>query len=283
MAIFSGSEVQTSAKRAAREAAPWIQRLARMGFAARGLVYLIIGGLALRAALGDGGQTTDSGGALRTILQQPHGWALLGVVAVGLAGYALWSFVQAGLDPEGIGRDGKGVAKRAGHALSGAIHAGLALQAARMAFGFSAKGGGESSPQDWTALLLAQPMGRWVVAAVGLAVAAFGLFELIRAYRTDLPKRLDLSRVGYSTRVWIVRSGRFGMAARGIVFGVVGSLLVRAALSYDSGQASGFGGALDSLHQQTYGQWLLGLVATGLIAYGLFELVLARYRRIDAS
>jgi hypothetical protein len=283
MALISPSDVQTSAKRAAREAAPWIQRLARMGFAAKGLVYLIIGGLALRVALGEGGRTTDSGGALRTILEQPYGAALLGIVAVGLAGYALWSFVQATLDPEGIGGGGKGTLARAAHAISGAIHTGLALQAARMAFGLRAGGDGGSRAQDWTALVLAQPMGRWLVAAAGLAIAALGLVEGVRAYRTDLPKRLDLSGVGGSARAWIVRCGRMGMAARGVVFGLVGGFLLRAALTYDAGQARGLGGALDTLHQQAYGRWLLGLVATGLVAYGLFELVLARYRRITVA
>jgi hypothetical protein len=246
-------------------------------------VYLIIGGLALQAALGRGGQTTDSGGALRTILQQPYGWTLLAVVGVGLAGYALWRFVQAGLNPEGVGSDAKGIAKRVGYAISGAIHAGLALEAVRMAFGFGAGSGGDSGPQDWTALVLAQPLGRWIIAAVALGIAAFGLIELVRAYRTDLPKRLDLSRLGHPAREWVVRSGRMGMAARGIVFGVIGSFLIRAALTHDSRQARGLGGALDSLHGQAYGRWLLGLVAVGLIAYGLFELVQARYRRINAS
>lgn len=283
MATFSADDVQTSAKRAVRGAAPWIRRLARMGFAAKGLVYLIIGALALQAALGRGGQTTDSEGALRAILRQPYGWMLLAAVAIGLAGYSIWRFVQAGVDPEGVGGRAKGIATRVGYAISGAIHAGLALEAARMAFGFGTGGGGNSGPQDWTALVLAQPMGRWVVAAVGVGIAAFGLAELVRAYRTDLPKRLDLSRLGHAARVWVVRFGRMGMAARGIVFGVIGGFLVRAALTYDSSQARGLGGALDSLHAQTYGRWLLGLVAVGLIAYGLFEWVQARYRRIDTS
>ena len=285
MALFSAGNVHSSTKRAVRGAAPWIQRLARMGYAAKGVVYLIIGVLALQAALGRGGQTTDSEGALRTILRQPYGWIMLGVVAVGLAGYAIWRFVQAGMDPEGVGGDAKGMGKRAGYAISGVIHAALALEAARMAFGFGSGGGGsgDSGPRDWTAMVMEQPMGRWIIAAVGLGIAAFGLAELVRAYRTDLPKRLDLSRLSHSAREWVVRFGRMGMAARGVVFGVIGSFLVRAALNYDPSQARGLGGALDSLHDQAYGRWLLGLVATGLIAYGLYELVQARYRRIDAT
>lgn len=283
MPNFSADDVQNSAKRAVRGAAPWIQRLARIGFAAKGLVYLIIGALALDAALGRGGQATDSEGALLTILRQPYGWVLLVVVAIGLAGYAIWRFVQASLDPESMGGDSKRVGERVGYAISGVIHAGLALEAGRMASGFGAARSGDSGPQDWTALVLAQPLGRWVVAAVGLGILAFGLLELVRAYRTDLPKQLDLSRLGHSARVWVVRLGRMGMAARGVVFAVIGGFLIRAALAYDSSQARGLGGALQSLHEQAHGPWLLGLVAIGLIAFGMFELVQARYRRIYAA
>ncbi|MBL0421880.1 DUF1206 domain-containing protein [Ramlibacter sp. AW1] len=283
MATLSADDVQTSAKRAVREAAPWIQRLARMGFAAKGVVYLIIGSLALEAALGRGGETTDSQGALQAVLQQPFGRVLLGIVAVGLVGYAIWRFVQAGLDPEGIGSDGKGMVTRAAYAISGVLHAALALQATRLALGLGAGGGGDSGPQDWTAMAMAQPMGRWIIAGVGLAIVAFGVAQLVRAYRTDLPGRLDLGRLSPTARVWVVRFGRIGMAARGIVFGVIGGFLVRAALTYDPGKARGLGGALDSLHEQAYGVWLLGLVAAGLIGYGLFQLVHARYGLIKAS
>jgi hypothetical protein len=269
--------------RAVREAAPWVKVLAHVGFAAKGVVYLIIGALALQAALGHGGQTTDAGGALRTVLRHPYGWLLLVVIAVGLTGYAIWRFVQAALDPEGAGTHEKRFVKRAGYAISGLLHAALALQAARLAFGLSGAGGGDSAPQDWTALVLAQPMGRWIVVAAGLGIAAFGFTEIVRAYRIDLPKQLDLSRLGDSARHWVVRFGRIGMAARGLVFGVIGAFLVRAAASYDSSEARGLGGALRSLHEQPYGPWLLAVVATGLMAFGLFELVQARYRRIDAA
>lgn len=283
MAIVSAGDLPSSAKQAVREAAPWIQRLARMGYAAKGVVYLIIGGLALQAALGEGGKTTDSEGALRTILEQPFGWALLAIVALGLAGYAIWCFVQAIRDPEGIGSDAKGLGKRVVRAISGAIHTALALQAARLAFGSGGDKTSGSASQDWTAAVLAQPMGRWIVIAVGLAIVALGLVELTRAYRTDLPKQLDLGRLGASARTWVVRCGRIGMAARGIVFAMIGGLVVRAALTYNSREAGGIGAALERLHEQPQGRWLLGLVAAGLIAFGLFELVLARYRRISAA
>ena len=282
MAIHS-ADVQNSAKRAVREAAPWVKVLARVGFAAKGVVYLIIGALAFQAALGQGGETTDPEGALQTVLRQPYGWLLLVVIAAGLAGYALWRFVQAALDPEGAGTRDTRFVQRAGYAISGVLHAALALQAARLAFGLSGARGGDSGPQDWTALVLAQPMGRWIVVAVGVGVAAFGVTELVRAYRTDLPKQLDLSRLGPSAGKWVVRSGRMGMAARGLVFGLMGAFLVRAAATYDPSEARGLGGALRSLHEQPHGPWLLAVVAIGFVAFGLFELVQARYRRISTA
>lgn len=265
------------------EAAPWIKVLAHVGFAAKGLVYLLIGALALLAAVGRGGQTTDSEGALRTLLQQPFGWLLLLVIAVGLAGYAVWRFVQAALDPERPAGEDTRVAKRAAYAISGAVHAALAVQAARLAFGVNRARGGDSGAQDWTAMLMEQPMGRWLAVAVGVGIAVFGVMELVRAYRTDLPKQLDLSRLDPEARKWIVRFGRMGMAARGIVFAVMGGFLVRAAATYDASEARGIGGALKSLQEQPQGAWLLALVAIGLMAFGLFELVQSRYRRIGAA
>lgn len=284
MPLFSAVGTESRAQRITRGAEPWIQRLARMGYAAKGLVYLVVGGLALQVALGRGGRTTGSEGALRTILHQPFGWVLLGVVAVGLAGYALWRFVQAALDPEDSGEGTKGIGKRAAFAISGIIHAGLALEAMRMAMGFSGGGGSsDSGPQHWTSVVLAKPLGQWLIAGVGLGIVVYGGFELVRAYRTHLSNRLDLSRLGSTRRTWVVRFGRLGLAARGVVFGVIGSFLIRAALQYDSSEARGLGGALASLREQVFGRWLLGLVAIGLAAYGMLELIKARFRRIDAA
>ncbi|HEV2129901.1 MAG TPA: DUF1206 domain-containing protein, partial [Longimicrobiaceae bacterium] len=145
MALFPAGQAHRHARHAAHGASPWVEGLARLGYAAKGVVYLIVGGLAAQAALGSGGQTTGSEGALSTILRQPLGQVLLGAVAVGLAGYALWRFVQAALDPEHRGTDAKGIAIRLGYAISGVIHAGLAIEAARMVLGNgggSGQGGG---------------------------------------------------------------------------------------------------------------------------------------------
>ncbi|HEX5723995.1 MAG TPA: DUF1206 domain-containing protein [Longimicrobiaceae bacterium] len=273
-------EAKAQVREAARQAAPWVERLARLGYAARGVVYFVVGLLAVRAAFGSG-RPAGPGGALETILRQPLGRVLLGVVALGLAGYALWRLVQAVLDPEHKGSDGKGLLKRAGSALSGVLYAGVALAAARMALGSPGGGdGGDGEARHWTAVLLQQPAGRWLVALVGAGIAAYGAYQLYRVHASSPTKRLDVARLDPRARQWLERGGRLGWAARGVVFGVMGIFVVRAALQYDPGEARGLQGALRTLQEQAYGPWLLGVVGMGLMAYGVFELVKARYRRI---
>lgn len=267
-------------RRTAQEAAPWIQRLARLGYAARGVVYVVVGGLAAQAALSRAERPEGSEGALLTILRQPGGKALLGVVALGLAGYVLWRLVQALLDPEHKGSEAKGIATRIGYLLSALLHAGLTVEAVRLLRGTGGGAGGDQRAAHWTATALDQPLGRWLVGLAGAGIIAFGLYELYRGITIDFGERLELSRQDPATRQRIIRLGRAGYMARGVVFGIIGWFVVQAALRYDPQQAQGLEGALLTLRNQAYGPWLLGAVALGLIAYGLFQLVNARFRSI---
>ena len=282
MALFDGParEVQHQARRTAHQAAPGVQRLARMGYAAKGVVYLIVGGIAAQAAFTPSERVEGSEGAMATILDQPFGKTLLGIVAVGLAGYVVWRLVQAAMDPE----HGDGGAKRAvmrlGYAISAAVYAGLTLEAVRMLRG---SGGQGSGAQDWTATVMEKPFGRWAVGLVGAGIAAYGIYEIVKGFKTDLAKRLDLEGSAVATRRRVVGLGRAGMAARGVVFIIIGWLVVRAAMTYDASKAQGLQGALNTLRQAAYGPYLLGVVALGLIAYGIFQLVKARYRVIHAG
>lgn len=280
MALFqdSSDSLGHHARSALHGSAPWVQRLARLGYAAKGTVYLVVGGLAVQAAYSPAERPQDSEGALGTILRQPQGMALLGMVAVGLAGYVLWRLVQAVLDPEHKGAGAKGIAVRLGYLLSALIHAGLTAEAVRLLAG-SGRGGGRE-PEDWTAAVMAQPMGRWAVAAAGAGIIAFGLFELYRAVAVDLTRRLDLSGVSADARRRIVYLGRAGLAARGVVFGIIGWFVVQAALHSASREVQGLAEALRTVREQAHGRWLLGGVALGLAAYGAFLVVKARYRRI---
>jgi hypothetical protein len=283
MALFdtSAREVQHHARRATQEAAPWVQRLARMGYAAKGVVYVIIGVIAAQAAFSPGEQVEGSEGAFAAILEKPFGKALLGIVAVGLAGYVLWRLVQALMDPEHKGGDAKGIFERIGFLISAALYTGLTLEAVRMLRGSG--GGGGNGAQHWTAAVMDKPFGRIAVGLVGAGIAAYGLYELYRAFKSDLAKRLNLEGSEVATRRRVVAIGRAGMAARGVVFVIIGWLVVTAALRYDSSRAQGLQGALDTIRDAAYGPYLLAVVALGLIAYGVFQLVKARYRVIRAT
>lgn len=272
-------EVELHARSTVRRASPWVQRLARLGYAAKGVVYVIVGGLAAQAAFNAARPIEGSEGAMVTILRQPYGKVLLGIVAVGLAGFVLWRLVQSLLDPEHRGRNLKGVVVRAGRLVSAATYAALTLAAVRMLRGTGGGGQGNGA-QHWTARVMEQPFGRIAVGLVGAAIAAYGLYELYRAFASDLDKRLDLARSAVATRRRVVALGRAGTAARGVVFGIIGWLVILAAWRYDPARAQGLEGALASLRGQAYGPYLLTAVALGLVAYGAFQLVQARYRVI---
>ena len=265
----------------ARRLSPWVERLARVGYAAKGLVYLLVGGLAARAALGAGGRTTDSGGALQSLGSGAGGKLLLALVAAGLLGYALWRVIAAATDAEAKGDDAKGLAQRLAGAGRGLLYVGLALQALRLLRGGGAEGG--SRAEDWTARLMAAPAGRWLVAAVGLGVVGYALYQLYRAYASKVRKHLDLSTLGADGQRLVVALGRFGIGARGVVFLVIGWFLVRAARQADASEASGVGEALRTLSAQSHGKWVLAVTGLGFVAYGLYQFANARYRRIAVT
>jgi hypothetical protein len=263
--------------RAANKARPWAIALARAGHTAKGIVYIIIGFLAFQAAFGMGGQTTDSRGALQKIVQQPFGRVLLSVVGIGLLSYALWRVVQAYLDPDYKGSDAKGLAKRFGYVVSGLAYGGLALTAFRIVSG---NGGSKSSQQDWTAKLLAQPLGQLLVGMVGVVIVGLGLSAFYKAASAKFREHLKLSEMSQTEETWITGVGRAGYAARGVVLAIVGWFFIQAARHANPKESRGLDQALDTLAQQPHGRWLLGIVAAGLAAYGIYTIAEARYRRI---
>jgi hypothetical protein len=260
---------------------PWIERLARVGYTAKGVVYLLIGLLAFQAAAGMGGRATDTDGAFRVLLSQPFGRALLALAAIGLGGYALWRAVCAAKDPEAQRRDWKRSFVRVGYAASAVAHAAIGIKAARLAIGHHSSRG--DTVERWTAWTMAAPLGPWLVGLAALGVAGYGVAQIVRGLRGNVAKRLGLGELAGDDRRMLLYAARTGLVARGIVFVLMGTFLFRAMTEYDPSEAGGPREALQLLGHQPYAPFLLGGVALGLAAYGVFQLVKARFRVITAA
>jgi len=271
------------AERTAQHAAtsPAVVVLARLGYAVKGILYIIIGILAILLAVGHGGSATDQRGAIGAIAALPFGRVLLIVMAIGLFGFGLWSIFQGVLDTDGQGTKAKGILARIGYAVVGIAYIVLGYGALRVLTGTGNAGKSTtSSTQDWTAILLKQPFGQALVVIVGLVVLAVALYLYIRAYKAQFQARLNLGQLRGSSRKAIVNLGRLGYAALGVVFTIIGIFLIVAALQHNASKAVGLDGALRNLIHQPFGPVLLFIVALGLIAYGLYSFAEARYRRI---
>lgn len=242
----------------------WEQPLARAGLVAKGASYAIVGILALKLALGDGGKATSRQGALEELAGTTFGTVLLILLAIGLASYAVWRFIQAW--------QGDKWAKRLGWAARGVIYAGLTYSAVRILFGSSSQQSQNSKAHKTTAVVLAWPGGVWIVGIAGAVVAGVGLWQLY----TGISRRFEKKWRGFSK--WGSRAGVVGHIARFVVFGLIGWFVIRAAVDYNPNDAIGLDGALQKLAHASYGSYLLGLTAVGLLAYAFYCLVDARYR-----
>jgi hypothetical protein len=251
--------------------------LARSGYIARGAVYLLVGWFSLAAAW-NGARPADAKEALLRILDQPFGEILLCGIAVGLVFYALWRLVQSAFDLDDHGTGAKGLAIRGALLTSAVLHVGLAFFALSIALGRPGGREGDAS-RDWTAWLLAQPFGRWLVAALGAAVIVAGFAHFAKAWREGYRRHL---RADADTMRIITVVARIGLAARGVVFCLIGLFFVLAAWHLDPSASGGLGKALLTVQAQPYGPWLLALVAAGLFAFGTYSVIQGIYRRIDS-
>ena len=255
---------------AAEEAAPWIEKLARLGFFARAVLYVTVGALAISVALGLGGTPQGSRGAMATLLQAPLGRVLLAVIAIGLFGHALWRAIAAVLDCEHHGKTFKGIAKRVHDGGIALICVALGVSAIKLMFGDRSAARDGASEKKWTARVLDSDGGETVLWLVALGLAGWGIYQLYRAWKAEL---------AWSAPRWIINVSRFGIAARGVVFIVVGGLLASAVRTHDPSEAGGLAQSLRKLLE--LGRIPFFIVAVGLIAYGIYELFNARFRRID--
>jgi uncharacterized SAM-binding protein YcdF (DUF218 family) len=267
-------EAEVSGEKVARSRG--FEWLARAGFAARGVIYGIIGILAIKVAIGAGGTTTNQQGALKAIARQPFGKVLLTLVAIGLGGYALWRLVRAllGHGPE----DSDSGLERVAGVGSGIVYACLCAIAVEILLG--AGSGGSGDTQKTTAGVLGWPGGAWLVGIAGVVLIGVGLYQGYRGLSKDFLEDSKTEQMSAGVQTWVEWLGSFGHLARMVVFGLVGVFLIKAAIDYNPDSAIGLDGALAKLAHASYGPFVLGIVAAGLIAFGVHSLTDARYRRI---
>ena len=277
---LQGEEVRDKGEQVARQAGPWVERLARLGYIAKGVIYAVIGFLAFREAVGAGGRSTDPSGAIHSIGTQPFGGVMLALLAVGLACYALWKVVQGVKDPDGKGSDAHGIVRRVAYVGSGALYGLLAYTAAQSILG------AEDTSEDAataSAMTFQPPVGPILVWLVGTVVVAVGLYQLYAAYEAKFRDDLRLHQMGETEERWVTYAGRIGTAARAIAIGVAGVFLLLAAYQSDPSEARGLGAALETVQHQPLGPYMLGTIAIGFLVYGAFMFAIARYRRIDPA
>jgi hypothetical protein len=256
-----------------------IELASRLGYAARGLVYLGLGSIVLLAALDLTPRAHGAKGVLRAWAAWPMGWLLIGAMGAGLAGFAAWRFLQSVFDADRHGRSVKAWAVRAGQAISGLVYGGLALSAFELldAFEDIDEVDEEQGVRQTARTILDLPYGDTLLIAAGLVVVGFAIGNVVQGVMQDFSKRLAcpdrLCRV-------VVPLAKAGYAARGLATLPLGVFLVMAGIQARAGEARSWGGALQAVERQPFGNSALCVVAVGLIAFGLFGLVEARYRRI---
>jgi Domain of Unknown Function (DUF1206) len=249
---------------------------ARAGFVARGAVYAIIGVLAFKLAIGEGGKVTNQQGAFHTLAHQPFGKLLLTLVAIGLGGYALWRLFRAALGHGPEGSD-KGF-DRIAAAGSGIVYVVLCYVAVQILTGSGSSSSGD--PRKTTSGVLGWPGGVWIIGIAGVVMVGIGLYQGYRGITQSFLKDSKTEEMSPAVRRWIGRIGTVGLLARMVVFGLVGAFLVKAAVDYNPSAAVGLDGALAKLVHGPYGSYLLGIVAAGLVAFAFYSLSDARYRQI---
>ena len=269
------TDVRSEGRRATHS--PAFEALARIGFVARGVIYATIGLLAIQVAIHSSNEKTNQRGAMQTIEKQPFGHALLIAVAIGLGGYALWRFVQAAY---GRGPEGGGDSSSSGRIValaSGISYAAMCALAVSVLLGTSSSSGNAHSS---TAGVLSWPAGRWIVGAAGVVFIGVALYQGYKGISRKFLEEDKTEKMGPTARRWVTVIGVVGHLARMVAFGLIGIFVVKAAVDYAPNKAVGLDGALAKLAHQTYGTVLLFVVAAGLVAFGLYSIADARYRRI---
>jgi hypothetical protein len=269
------NDVKQTAKKV--EYSPLVEALVRVGYGVRGLIYFLIGLLALKVALGKGGQLASQQEAIASIGKSTLGMLLLWVVLLGLISYALWGVIRAVLDPLHKGHDLKGLMERAGFLVSAFGYAILIVPTLNYITGKAQSGSGS---QNAIAKIISMPIGRWVIGIVGLAVIAGGCYQIYLGIKSHFDRQFQIYDMTKEQAKVAINVARYGTAARGVVFAVMGGLLVLAAYNANPNQQVGMDSALEAVLELPYGSWLLAVIAVGLIAFGIYSFMSALWFRI---
>jgi hypothetical protein len=249
--------------------------LARFGLTARAFVYTLIGWLGLQIAFGRHPQQANQRGALAEVSRGGAGHVLLWLVGLGLAAYALWRLSQA---LSGAGRAHMGAGERLQSAARGLVYAALCVSTFAFVTGRSRTGQSQQQ-QSLTARLMHHAYGRWLVGVAGLVVIGIGLYMIVDGVTRRFERKLRTEEMTPGTRRAVACMGVVGSVARGVVFGVAGGLVVAAAVTFDPRKSTGLDGALRTLAAHSYGPWLVGALAIGLIAFGVYGFASARWAK----
>ncbi len=280
----SVNSVKADGKQAAKKAAysPTMDRLTRLGYAIKGLIYIIIGLLAIQGALGKSSTPADQLGAIAAISKLPYGMLALWIVLIGLISYSLWGLIRAFLDPFHKGNDTEGLLIRGGYLVSAVTYASFILPTYELITG---AGGGSQSHQTvkFVAAVMSTTWGRVGVGILGLAVVAGGFYQIYLGITSNFDKQFKPYALNPQQLKIAKQLGRYGTIARGVVFALVGFFLCLAAFYANPSTAKGFNGALNFLARQPYGLWLLGIIALGLIAFGIYSVMSAAWFKLKKT
>jgi len=274
MRSMATARASGTARRASRS--PAARALARAGLAARGVLYILIGWVAILVALGQTSRQADQQGALQLLATQPYGLVSLWLLGIGFAGYALWRLSEAAF---GVTGEGYGAGPRLKSLVRAVVYGFFAYLTFKIIIG---AGGGSQTrkQQDLTATVMHHPGGRWLVGIVGLIIVIVGLVLVAEGVRRKFLKYLRLPQMSPRTPRIVERLGMIGTAARGAVFAFAGILVIDAAVTYQPAKAGGIDKALLTLRNQPFGEFLLILAALGLVIFGVYGLCEARWRKV---
>jgi hypothetical protein len=251
---------------------------ARAGFTARGVIYLLVGVLALQIAFGEGEHQADRGGALAAVADKPFGAVILWALGIGLVGMALWRLSEVLFGA--VGPDGRKAGKRLLSAARCVFYSFVAYSVLSFAVGTGSGGSSDKQSKDITARVLGVTGGQWLVGAAGVGVAAAGVWIAVQAVRRSFHDKLKLAEMSPRTRKLVDVTGVGGGVARGVVFAAAGASAVRAAVDYEPKKVKGLDDTLRSFSDTPLGPWLLVCVAAGFVLFGVFSFAMARWRRV---